>query len=66
MKRDYIPLALLALLLGAGYSYFYAGGRVPAGQAPLRTITARNVEEVRSEFNAARDDARVLLLLSPT
>jgi hypothetical protein len=31
-----------------------------------KSITAQNVAEVKSQFNAANDHVRVLLLLSPT
>jgi hypothetical protein len=65
MKRRYILGILVALLLGA-LVYVYGGSQVPPGQPPLRRITAQNVGEIKSEFNAARDDVRVLLLLSPT
>ena len=66
MKRKYIVGAVpIALLIGA-VLYLYGGGQAPAGQAPLRDITAQNVGELKNEFNAAKGEARVLLLLSPT
>ena len=65
MKRKYIIGILVALLLGA-LVYVYGGSQAPPGQPPLRKITAQNVGEIKSEFNAAKDHVRVLLLLSPT
>jgi hypothetical protein len=66
MKGRYIVSAVLAALLIAAAPYVYGGGQTPAGQAPLRSVTAENVAEIRDEFNAASGDVRVLLLLSPT
>ncbi|HLW76011.1 MAG TPA: hypothetical protein VKS01_03480 [Bryobacteraceae bacterium] len=65
MKRKHI-LALVAVLLIAASFYLYRGGATPAGQSPLTSLEARNISEIRSQFNAASDRARVLLLLSPT
>jgi hypothetical protein len=66
MKRKYILGAVLVALLAAAVLYFYGGGRTPAGQPPLENLSAQNVGEIKNEFNAAKDDVRVLLLLSPT
>jgi hypothetical protein len=64
MKRKLI-LGLTLALIGA-LVYSYGGGQVPAGQAPLQRLTPQNLSAIRNSFNAAKDDARVLLLLSPT
>lgn len=66
MKSKYILGALVAVLLLAGIVYFYSGSQAPSGQPPLQSLTVQNVAEVKNEFNAAKDDVRVLLLLSPT
>lgn len=66
MKRRYIFGALFVVLVAAAIFYFYGGGQAPAGQVPLRNINPQNVTEIRNEFNSAKDDVRVLLLLSPT
>lgn len=66
MKRKYILGALLAVALLALLVYVYGGSQTPAGQPPLQSLTAQNVAEIKSEFNAAKDDVRLLLLLSPT
>ncbi len=65
LKRKAIFGVLAAVLFAAGL-YFYGGSQVPAGQPPLQNLTAQNAAEFESEFNAAKDDVRVLLLLSPT
>jgi hypothetical protein len=46
--------------------YFSGGNRTPHGQPPLAGITPRTVADLRGAFNAAKDDARVLVFLSPT
>jgi len=66
MKRRFIPAALLAIPILVALGYFYGGSRTPAGQPPLRSLTAQSAGEVRDLFNAGKDDVRVLLLLSPT
>jgi hypothetical protein len=66
MKSKYLISALLTALLVGALVYFYGGSQPPAGQPPLQSLTAQNVAEIKNEFNAAKDDVRVLLLLSPT
>jgi hypothetical protein len=66
MKGRYILGTLAALFLLTALVYFYGGSQAPSGQPPLRSLTANNVADVKNEFNAAKDDVRVLLLLSPT
>ena len=66
MKRAYIVAAIPIALLAAVVIYLYGGGQTPAGQPPLKNLSAQRVGEIKNEFNAAKDDVRVLLLLSPT
>jgi hypothetical protein len=66
MKRRYIVGTILVALLAAAGLYLYHGGQTPAGQPPLYNLSTQNVGEVKNHFNAAKDDVRVLLLLSPT
>ena len=66
MKRAYIVGAIPVALLTAAVIYLYGGGQTPAGQSPLKNLSAQSVGEIKNEFNAAKDDVRVLLLLSPT
>ena len=66
MKRRYVVGAILLASLVAAALYLYGGGQTPSGQPPLRNLTAENVVDIKNEFNAAKDEIRVLLLLSPT
>ena len=67
MKRKYILSAFLtASVIGVLAYYLYGGSQTPPGQAPLESLTAQNVAEIKNAFNAAKGDARLLLLLSPT
>ena len=66
MKRKYIVGAVLVGLLAAGGLYLYGGGQTPSGQPALQSLATQNVGEVKNDFNAAKDEVRVLLLLSPT
>ena len=66
MKRAYIVGAVVVALLAAAVLYLYGGGETPAGQPPMKNLSTQTVGEIKNEFNAAKDDVRVLLLLSPT
>ena len=66
MKKTYIVGAVLASLLIAAALYLYGGNQTPSGQPPLQNVTAQNVVEIRNDFNAAKKEIRILLLLSPT
>lgn len=66
MKWKYLAGAMAIAILLALLIYSYGGGHTPQGQPPLQTLTAHNISEIRNQFNAAKDDVRVLLLLSPT
>ena len=57
--------AVLVAVLGTG-AYFLAGHRVPAGQPPLATLDSASMAALRTEFNAAAGQVRVILLLAPT
>lgn len=63
MRLPHIGLLLLgAAAMGAGCG----PGRTPAGQPPLATITPDAIDAMRTAFNQAADETRVILLLSPT
>jgi hypothetical protein len=66
MKGKVVLGALVGLALIAALAYFYGGSQAPPGQPPLESVTALNVADVKNQFNSAKDDVRVLLLLSPT
>lgn len=67
MKKFLIICAvvILAALLAAGW-HFYHGGVAPAGQPPLVSLTSINLDQLRTAFNAASGEVRIVLLLSPT
>jgi hypothetical protein len=64
------PLSILVVIVIAGILvvgwHFYGGARVPAGQPPLISLTSTNFDQLRSAFNAASGEVRIVLLLSPT
>ncbi len=66
MNRKRVLLAVLTVALFGALLYFYGGSQAPPGQAPLQSLTTQNVDGIRNAFNAAKDDVRVLVLLSPT
>jgi hypothetical protein len=66
MNRKQTFLVAGALALAGILFYFYGGHDVPPGQAPLANLTAETLPSIKDAFNAAKDDVRVLLLLSPT
>jgi hypothetical protein len=66
MKGKFIFGTILGLILVGALFYFYGGSQAPSGQRPLESVTAQNVADIKTQFNLAKDDARVLLLLSPT
>jgi len=66
MKRKYIFSAAVAVVLLAAIAYLYGGSRVPAGQPPLRRLAADSAADFTSEFNASKDQVRVVILLAPT
>jgi hypothetical protein len=64
MRRKHIAMALAGAALTAALAYFYLGHTVPSGQPPLRNLTG--AAQFAQTFNAANDEVRVVLLLSPT
>jgi hypothetical protein len=65
MKKSLSILAGLVLVgLLALRWHFYGGATVPAGQPALVTLTT--IDELRTAFNAASEEVRIVLLLSPT
>jgi hypothetical protein len=66
MKGKHVFGALLGLVLILALVYLYGGSQAPPGQPPLESVTAQNVVDVKNQFNSAKEDVRILLLLSPT
>jgi hypothetical protein len=65
-KRLGIVATLACAVLLTQAWHYYGGTKVPAGQPPLVAITSTNFEQLRAAFNAATEEVRVVLLLSPT
>ena len=67
MKRRKITLVvvIVALLLAAAW-YQFGGHRTAPGQPPLAELNVGSLEQLRADFNAAADQPRMILLLSPT
>lgn len=66
MNRRYILVAILTAAVIGALVYFYGGSQVPPGQPPLQRLTADNLQQIKNAFNEAKDNVRVLVLLSPT
>jgi hypothetical protein len=66
MNRRYIGAIVAALLLGTLLFYFYGGHQAPPGQPSLAELRPENFTTIATAFNAAKDEVRVVLLLSPT
>ncbi len=66
MKRGYWVGGLLAAAVLGVLLYLGSGGHAPAGQAPLEALTPANAGDIKNAFNAAKDDPRLLVFLSPT
>jgi len=67
MKKCLSICAVIAIvaLLAASWR-FYRGGVVPKGQPPLVSLTSISFDQLRTAFNAASGEVRIVLLLSPT
>jgi hypothetical protein len=66
MSRKRIIVIIAALVLGIVLLYFYAGHQTPAGQPPLAELKPANFTTIENAFNAAKNEVRLLVLLSPT
>jgi hypothetical protein len=66
MKKRLIVVAAIALVLAALATYLLVPGSVPRDQRPLVKLTATNLAQFQTAFDAADSMPRVVLLLSPT
>jgi hypothetical protein len=65
LRLTILAVFVIAALSALGW-HFYGGEEVPAGQPPVVSLTSANFEQLRTTFNSAAGDVRVVLLLSPT
>jgi hypothetical protein len=66
MKKRLTILAVVFVGLLALAWHFYGREKVPAGQPPLVSLSSTNFDQMRSAFNGASGEVRIVLLLSPT
>lgn len=64
--RTIALVAMIAALLLAAAWYQFGGHRTAPGQQPLANLNAATLDRLRADFNAAADQPRMILLLSPT
>jgi hypothetical protein len=65
-KRKPMPwLVSLAFAFLLGWHFLWSD-RTPAGQPPLTYLRLNNTDEFKHQFDAAAENARLVLLLSPT
>jgi hypothetical protein len=66
MNRKRVVTIVAVLVLFGLLFFLYAGHQTPAGQPPLADLQAHNFTAIENAFNEAKNDVRILLLLSPT
>ena len=66
MKRSRIAALVTLAVIAAGIYYLYRGGSAPAGQAALLRLSSGNFADLKSDFNAAPDVVRLVVMLAPT
>ena len=66
MKGKYIFGTLLGVLLVAALSISMAAARPLRGSLRSKALPHKTLADIKNQFNLAKDDVRVLLLLSPT
>jgi len=64
VKYPFWLVGIAAALLIIWFLWLSRG--TPPGQPPLTSLTQNNLDQFRYDFNGAGDEARLVLLLSPT
>jgi hypothetical protein len=64
MKYAYWVVGIIAAFVCVWYLWLSKG--TPPGQRPLTSLTQNNYDQFKDDFNGAGDEARLVLLLSPT
>ena len=66
MNRKWLIVVAFAVVLLYAAWYVWGPAHVPAGQAPLTSLTAANFGQFQNAFDASPDGPRIVLLFSPT
>jgi hypothetical protein len=64
VKYGFWLVGIVAALLIVWYLWLSKG--TPHDQRPLTSLTQKNRDRFKNDFNGAGDEARLVLLLSPT
>ena len=64
MKYALWVVGIIAAFLIVWYLWLSKG--TPPGQPPLTSLTLGNLDRFKNDFDGAGDEARLVLLLSPT
>lgn len=66
-KSLWVLLAATVVVAVGGYGWLqFAPRQVPAGQAPLATLTSDSFRDFKANFDAPGNELRLLALFSPT
>jgi hypothetical protein len=65
-RRTFGLLALLIILAAAFVWYRFTPGDAPPGQPALATVDTTSLQTLRADFNRDMNQARLIVLLSPT
>ncbi len=65
-RRRLLLAATICTIAILGGWWLFGRHDVPAGQPPLATLDAATFGTFQVDFNAASDQTRIILLLSPT
>jgi len=63
-KYAFWQVGIVAALLIIWFLWLSKG--TPPGQPPLTSLTRSNLDHFKNDFNGAGDEARLVLLVSPT
>jgi hypothetical protein len=65
-RRGWIAAGLVAVVLVALAQRQLGTHHAPVGQPPLAHLDAGSLDTLRTDFNRAAGEARIIVLLSPT
>lgn len=66
MKKKYILLIVVAVLVLLAAIYLWMPGTAPSSQRPLLTLSSANLSQFEAAFDNRAEIPRLVLLLSPT